>query len=429
MREALRGTRRTGRATRRRLPLLGAALALLLLPAAPAGAAREKESKTTSKYVLNKKDAKKLNEANEFLQAENWVEARKILDSYDLEKELERNPYVYSTVNLALGYIEANTEDYATAAKHFAAALSTGTLAPPQQLSTRFNLGQIYMMLDEWDEAVDTLEKWFEEAEKPQPIAYYMLAVAHYQNDDREGALEPARKAVETSDDPREPWMQLLLSIYMEQRNYEEALPLLERMVLRYDKAIYWTRLAAVLNELERDDDSLAAQQIAYAKGFLETDRSVIRLAQTYAFNGMPWQGAEVMKDALESQKVPSDSQSWRLYANSLLAARETQMALEPLEKAAALSEDGEVYIQLSQVYIQNERWLDALDALDHAFQKGNLDNPGHAHLLVGIAAYQVKRVGDARRAFARAMDHEQSREMAERWLQFVDREQAAQAG
>jgi len=401
----------------------------LAITAAPADAARKKDEKAAARHVLNKKDAKKLTEAHELLQAEKWEEARAVLDTYNLKKELERNPYAYTLVNQAYGFIEANSDNYAKAAEYFAAALSTNTLPPSQQLSTRFNLGQIYMMLDDWDRAVATLETWFQEAEKPQPIAYYMLAVAHYQNDQRDAALEPARKAVDTAENPREPWMQLLLSIYMEQRDYQNALPLLERMVLRFDKAIYWTRLAAVLMELERDTDSLAAQQLAYAKGFLDTDRAIIRLAQTYAFNSMPWQGAQVMEEALEHEKVPSDSKSWRLYANSLLAARETQKALEPLEKAAELSDDGEVYIQLSQVYIQNERWLDALAALDHAFEKGNLDNPGHAHLLVGIAAYQVKRLGQARSAFARAMSHEKSREMAERWLQFVAREEAAQAG
>jgi hypothetical protein len=47
----------------------------------------------------------------------------------------------------------------------------------------------------------------------------------------------------------------------------------------------------------------------------------------------------------------------------------------------------------------------------------------------VGIAAYQVKRLGKARSAFARAAGHEKTRDMAERWLEFVAREEAAQAG
>ena len=419
--------RRSGTAARKwraGFGLICAGLAIALA-AAPADAARKKkDSKETSKHVLNQKDAKKLGEAHELLQNDKWDEARLVLDSFDLERV---KPYPFTLIHQAYAFIDANNENYEGAAEHFAAALSTGTLPPSQQLSTRFNLGQIYMMLDDWDSAIATLNSWFQEADAPQPIAYYMLAVAYYQNGDHDKALAPALSAVETASNPRETWMQLLLSIYMEKKDYQSALPILERLVLRYDKAVYWTRLAAVLMELERDRDSLAAQQLAYAKGHIESGRALTRLAQTFAFTGMPWQGAQVLQEALEQGTIESDEDSWRLYANSLLAARETDMALEPLEKAAELSEDGEVYIQLSQVYIQNERWTDALAALDRAFEKGNLDNPGHAHLLVGIAAYQVKRLGQARSAFAQARSHDNTREMAERWLQFVERAEAAQ--
>ena len=116
----------------------------------------------------------------------------------------------------------------------------------------------------------------------------------------------------------------------------------------------------------------------------------------------------------------------WQLLANSLLAARENERALEPLEEAASLADDGEAYVRLSQVHIQAERWPEARAALRQAFDKGGLKDPGHAHLLLGIAAYQEKRFGQARSAFARARGHEKTRDMAERWMQFVDREAAA---
>jgi tetratricopeptide (TPR) repeat protein len=405
--------------------LLFAALAITIV-APQADAARKKDKKSTSKHVLDAKSAKKLGEAHELLQEEKFAEARAVLDSFNLEKV---KPYTFTLVHQAYGYIDANNEDYSGAADHFAAALTTNTLPESQQLSTRFNLGQIYMMLDRWDDAVETLEAWFDDVEKPSPVAYYMLAQAYYQSGDHPRALEPARMAVKIAKDPRETWMGLLLSLYMEEKRYEDALPLLMRMTLRYEKAVYWTQLAAVLMELERDEDSMAVQQLAHAKGLLTRDQSLTRLAQMYVFHGLPWWGARVMKESIESGAIEADVEAWRLLANSLLAARETQEALGPLEKAASLAEDGQVYIQLAQVYIQNERWTDALDALDRAFAKGGLQNAGHAHLLVGIAAYQVKRLGKARSAFARAAGHEKTRDMAERWLEFVAREEAAQAG
>jgi tetratricopeptide (TPR) repeat protein len=113
--------------------------------------------------------------------------------------------------------------------------------------------------------------------------------------------------------------------------------------------------------------------------------------------------------------------------ANSLLSARETERALEPLEKAAELAGDGNAYIRLSQVYMQAERWDDANDAIRRAFEKGELKNPAYAHLLEGIAAFQRKRLQSARRAFTLALGDEATREIAKTWIQFVEREEAAQ--
>jgi cytochrome c-type biogenesis protein CcmH/NrfG len=42
---------------------------------------------------------------------------------------------------------------------------------------------------------------------------------------------------------------------------------------------------------------------------------------------------------------------------------------MEPLERAAEMAEDGNGYVRLSHVYMQAERWKDALGALDEAFK------------------------------------------------------------
>jgi tetratricopeptide (TPR) repeat protein len=123
---------------------------------------------------------------------------------------------------------------------------------------------------------------------------------------------------------------------------------------------------------------------------------------------------------------VEPDAEAWALLANSLLAARENDMALEPLTRAARLAEDGNTYVRLCQVYMQREQWEDASDAIASAFEKGDLDNPAYAHLLVGITAFQRQNLEGARVAFARALEDGRTREMAQTWIQFVERAAAA---
>jgi tetratricopeptide (TPR) repeat protein len=415
---------------RRHLSRIVCAIVLATLSIAvaqPADAqSRRKKDKQKNQYVIrDQRIAKKFVKIQEKIDAEQLDDARKILDSINLKKV---KPYPRALVHQTYAFLAGNADDYKTAAKHYQLAISENALPPQRLLGIRFNLGQIYMMEDDWPKAIETLESWFEDTEKPSPMSYYMLAVAYYQNDERDKALAPAKKAVELAEDPKETWLQLLLSLHMDKEEYKEAEPLLVRLITHHSKKIYWIQLAAVLMELEQDKKSLAVQQLAYDQGYLSTDRELIRLSQMYLFHDLPFRAAQVLSKELENGRVESDYDAWRLYSNALLSSREMAQALEPLETAARLAENGEGYLQLSQVHIQNERWDEARSALDSAFQKGDLRSPAHANLLLGIVAYQQKRWGGARAAFGRATRDDKTREMASKWIEFVDREEASDA-
>lgn len=404
--------------------VLGMLCTSIALPA-DAQTRREKKKQAEKQHVIrDKRIGKKFEKIQEFLDAEKYDEAKRTLDSINAAKA---SPFERAMVNQTYAFIYGNADDFENSAKYYQLAISEDALPAQRLMSIRFNLGQIYMMQDDWTKAIETLEAWFEDTEKPSSISYYMLAVAYYQNDQRDEAIAPAKKAVELSKDPKETWLQLLLSLHMEKEQYKEAQPILVRLITEHSKKIYWIQLAAVLMELEQDKQSLAIQQLAYQQGYLTTDRELVRLSQMYLFHDLPFRAAQMLGKELESGRVESDYDAWRLYSNALLSSREMETALEPLETAAKLAENGEGYLQLSQVHIQNERWDAARSALDSAFQKGDLRSPAHANLLLGIVAYQQKRWDGARAAFGRATRDDKTREMASKWIEFVDREARAE--
>ena len=61
--------------------------------------------------------------------------------------------------------------------------------------------------------------------------------------------------------------------------------------------------------------------------------------------------------------------------------------------------------------------------ALRQALEKGNLANTGDAQLLVGIAYHRQKRPQQALSWFARAREHEETRDEAQTWLRYIRRE------
>ena len=128
------------------------------------------------------------------------------------------------------------------------------------------------------------------------------------------------------------------------------------------------------------------------------------------------------MEKGLEDEIIEGDVQSYEMLANSWLHAKEYDAALEPLAKGAELAENGVLYQRLGAVHIERERWSKATSALEKAFKKGDLDCPGTAHLLSGIAWYHQGKNDGAKKKLRRAHDVEKTREAAIEWMQLVDR-------
>ena len=91
-----------------------------------------------------------------------------------------------------------------------------------------------------------------------------------------------------------------------------------------------------------------------------------------------------------------------------------------PMQTAAGLSEDGDLWMRLGQVHMENENWKEAERALREAVNKGDLKNPGDALLLLGIARFNDGKPKGAERAFEQASKHRKVRGQARQWLRHV---------
>jgi tetratricopeptide (TPR) repeat protein len=399
--------------------LLGCLLALLVCGAAEGKKDKEKERK---QYTVGESMHEKLIAAQDAFAADDMVAAREVLEPL-AKRERRLNPYERALVYLYLAHTAANQELYDESLAYFEKCLAEDALPAAQQLNTRFNVAQLYLAAERFAEAIRSLELWFEVAENPNSVAFYLLAVARYQVGDVAGAIEPAREAVARAEKPQENWIQLLVGTLFETKRYEEALAPLELLVTLYPKKTYWTQLSALYHHLEREPQSLAVMQIAFQEGFLEKSREFRQLALLLLQGNLPYRAAQVLEQGLTDGIIANEAAEWELLANSWLLARENERALEPLSRAATLSGTGELYVRLGQVYLEREKWADASAALAKALEKGDLHDSGTANLLMGIALYHQERPERARKHFDAALGIEASRGAAEHWIHLLDRE------
>jgi len=382
------------------------------------------EPALAQKFYFNPRNQKKAGKAVEAMQAGDIATAREILLGINVKRA---TPYGRARINQWLGTLATQEDEpnYEEALKYMEIAVSEEALQPEENLKTLYLVGQLQAMLQRYDDAVVTLEKWIAAVETPSASSYYTLAVTYYQADRTADALAPAKKAVEISDDPREAWYRLLLSLYLEKNDYQNALAVLDDVILKYPAKAYWTQMAAIYSELDQPSKSLAVQQIAKSEGFITEDKDLTRLAQMLMVEGLPHHGAKVMKAGLESGKIEPTEQAYNTYSNTLLQSREWELALDPLTKAAELKSDGALFVRVAQVNLQLGRWADARSALDRAFDKGGVPDEGQAHILFGIAAANDKKWVTASGAFKRAARFPGTKDVAGKWIQYIEREKA----
>lgn len=368
--------------------------------------------------TIDAQTGKVLNEAIELLNAENYAGAGQKIATLNLEK---LSPYERSKVEQILFNIAYSQEKYDEARAHLQRAIDAGGLNAQEIEQARYQSAQLFMTQEKWKEGAAALEEWFKTAQNPNSAAYYLLAVAYYQQDDFARALPPAKKAVELMDKPQEGWLGMLSALYLQRDEYKEAVPILQQLIsVVPEKKTYWMQLSSVYGQMEDYQNALAIMQLAYSAGLVTDDQEIRRLSDLLVFNGVPYRGATVLEKAINDKTVTLDDKLYEKLANCWIAAGEFDKSTAPLQRAAELSSNGDTFVRLGEVHVQREDWQAAIAALQRGIEKGQLRDPGNAQLLMGIAYFSEKKYSDARPYFERAQRIEKHRQIATSYLQAI---------
>ena len=375
------------------------------------------EAKTPAP-TIDAATGKVLNEAIELLNMENYAGAGERIATLNLEK---LSPYERSKVEQILFNIAYTQERYEEARGHLRKAIEAGGLNAQEIEQAQYQSAQLYMTEEKWKEGAAALEEWFKTASNPNSAAYYLLAVAYYQQEDYTRALPPAKKAVELMDKPQEGWLGMLSALYLQREEYREAVPVLQQLIAVVpDKKTYWMQLSSIYGQMEDYPNALAIMQLAYSVGLVTEDSEVRRLADLLLFNDVPYRGAQVLEAAIEKKIVTVDDKLYEKLANCWIAAGEFDKSIPPLQRAAELSATGDIFVRLGEVQVQREDWQGALTALQRGVDKGQLKDPGNAQLLMGIAHFSQKNYREAMPFFERAQRSDKHRQLATSYLQAI---------
>lgn len=392
------------------------------------------ERKTKRVPTLRSKVYDQLSRAQSLADAGDQVEAFAALDNIK-SKASSMNSYEQAMMYNFYGFIHYEAENYDQAIAAFENVVQQQPIPETFEQATLFSLAQLYMMRGNYDKTIEKIEQWeiIQKSLYPTkdiPAKNLVLkAQAMYQKQDYVAAseyIDAAVLQVETNDlgfQVDEQWYVLQRAVYFEMKQPEKVKDVLLKLVKKFEAPKYWLQLAGMYGELGQEEKQLAIMEIAEQKSFVATGSDMFNLAQLYYYHELPYKAATIMQKAMEAGKLPEDERNLTFLAQSWNFAKETQKAIPVMLAAAALSETGELYAQLGQMYLNTEKWQQAIDASQQALEKGGLRNEGMSHLVIGMAQFNVGDYNQALTRLAKAQEYAGSRGMAQQWSKFVEGE------
>ena len=270
--------------------------------------------------------------------------------------------------------------------------------------------------------AIEILDGFIANQPERVPEAFYLLGLAHYQLGDYAKARAPAERAATLAADAPVSWLELVADILKRSDQPRAAITWLERLIEKAPGTkVYWLELSVAYEKVGDFEKSLATMRLAHQAGLLTEDGDFRRLSDLLVHQGLPFQGAEVLDQALTAQTVSADEAAYTKLGTAWFIAGETDKAVPPLENAARAAAGGDAYIRLANVQITRQDWAAAIAALHAGMGKGSLTDEAQANLLMGVALYAEGKFDEAREWLTMAEASERHRATARSYLDAID--------
>lgn len=377
-----------------------------------------------------------LNEAQVAADEKRYNEAIKILNGLrDKTGRGELNSYELANLYNLYAFVYFTQENYPKALESYENVIKQPDIPIAMELNTKYTIAQLYFVAEDYRSGVKTLLEWFkfkeDLQEDPGAGAYALLAQGYYQLNDQDKALRYIEVAINDYEKrgkvPKEQWWGLQRYLYYEKGNIRKVVELLEETLKHYQKKNYWLQLSSLYNELKKESEATAAMEAAYEQGLLEKDKELINMAYLFLQSEVPFKAAKVLDEGIKKGTIPATSKNLELLGNSWRQAQEVKKAIPEMEKAAAKSDKGELWSRLGSIYLDNDEFEKAANAIENAFKKGDLKRPDSAYLVLGMARFNLEQYDSARRAFRNALKDDRSADYARQWMSFMENELARQ--
>ncbi len=398
---------------------LAAALLLAIgssLAAAPVAYANEKcpIDKRQSKAV-GQSSAKKVQSAFEAYQDGRLDDAITVL--------LEANPrdtFDKAYIARMLGNFYAEKGQMTTSIKYLKQAIDADVLGGVDHGATLRLYADLLIQEKKFKESIPVYYSWMKFTCKEDAQVYRRIGIAHSELKEWDKVLQVVDKGLSISTKPDKGLYQMKLTAYFNKKDYKNAIKVLETMVpLFQDDGRLWVQLAQFYLMTENFEKSLATYDLAYMNGFLETGANITRLSQLLAQNGSPYRAAKIYEKHMKSGLIKEEERSLSILASFYHNAKELKQAADYYGKAAAVNNDGKLYLKQARLLTLQAKYKEAVPVLRQALTAGGVSE-GEVEFELALAYLGNKQLKAAYNACLKASKDDKMKRTATSYLAYI---------
>ena len=347
---------------------------------------------------------------------------------------------------------DSEDADYSLAIDAYTKVINEEEVTLPLRNGTLLTLATLHLIEEDYRRGIELILIWMDEVETVTAQSWSLLGTAYFQVEDYKKSRDAFITAIDLAElegyKPKENWYVTLAASYEElkkelgeKETILKQLDIYEILVNLYPKKRYFLQLGQAYGALEREKDYMVTLNAAYMSNYLDKEGEYLTLAQLLLMNGNPYQAASVIvsgqkKEVLvtnektkkeELKPVVKDSEkNLKLLADSWRMAQEIDKAIPVLERAAKISEEGENYILLGNLYLVEDKLNEAVDAIQKGIKKGKLKKISQAHLTLGQAQFELKNFEEAKKQFRMAARDKDKKikKTANNWIKYTENEE-----
>jgi len=372
--------------------------------------------------LKSEKEQKQLNEGLEAVNAGDKAKAMQILQPLAQDAD---SKYAKSLALQGIANLKYNDGDLKGAITSLKQALDIGVLPNDTFFQLEYELAQFYLADEQYQPAVDTVEKWRSEGKRETAESYALEGNAYYRLEKYPEAITAMKKAMSMTDKPETSWTQILMAAYSESGQADQAAQLAQQQLSSNpNDATAMNNAVAVLMQAQKYPQAIDLMEKARASGSLKDEKQYVNLAKLYLITGQnsddPKPNAKkaeaVLEDGMAKSVVTSSYDNQKLLGDAAYIAGDESKAIASYKKAIPMASDGEAAIRAGQLLLAQQKFSEAKPLIQQGIDKG-VQHKGTAYMLLAEAERGLKNKPAAIAAMKKAAQDPDTAAKAKAWL------------